>query len=188
MRLPLLLLVSLTLAACDRGAAPATPATPATPAVSAALPALVVTDVWVREPTPPAPVAGGYLTLTNPGPQDRRLQAVATMAAERVEIHEMRMNDGMMQMRPLTDGLLIPAGETVTLAPGGIHLMLIAPSPGLTAGTSVPLTLQFADGPAQTVTAEVRGSATRPSDDAGHAHGDHADADHDHGGEGEHTH
>ena len=159
MRLSLFLALTLTLAAC--GKAPEAVA-PAVDAQAAAAVKIEVADAWVRAPTPPAPVAGGYLQLTNPGMVDRRLIAVETGAAERVEIHEMRMDEGMMRMRQLTEGLNLPAGETVRLAPGGLHLMLIAPGEEVAAGSSVELTLRFDFGEPQTVVAEVRPQAPPP--------------------------
>lgn len=173
MRLSPFIALTLTLVACGKGPQSASPEAPvvADSAVATGeLAAIEVTNAWVRAPLPPAPVAGGYLTLRNPGTVDRQLVAVETGAAERVEIHEMRTEDGMMRMRQLTEGLPLPAGETVTLAPGGLHLMLIAPGEEVGAGSSVELTLRFANGPSQVVIAEVR-PQTMPVEEAhDHAH------------------
>jgi len=117
---------------------------------------ITITDPWVRQPAPGAPVAGAYLHLTNPGVHDDRLLAVETPAAGRVEIHEMQTQAGMMQMRKLEHGLALPAGETTHLAPGGLHLMLITPKEELAAGAEVSMTLKFERAPAQTVVFAVR--------------------------------
>lgn len=74
---------------------------------------------WSRETPPTASVAAGYLSIRNQGQRDDRLLAVETATAQRVEIHQTRMDGGMMRMRLLADGLPIPAGQTVTLAPAG---------------------------------------------------------------------
>ncbi len=49
-----------------------------------------------------------------------------------------------MSMRPLPNGIAIPAGGSVTLAPNGMHIMLIQPKEPLREGTTVPLKLTFA--------------------------------------------
>jgi len=144
LRLPCLLALLILAAACS----------PQTPPPGDAV--ITITDSWVRQPPPGASVAGAYLRLTNPGVHDDRLLAVETPAAERVEIHEMQTHAGMMQMRELEHGLALPAGETTHLAPGGLHLMLIAPKMELSIGEEVSMTLTFERAQAQTVVFQVR--------------------------------
>ena len=55
----------------------------------------------------------------------------------------MEMTDGIMKMRPVPEGVEIPAGETVNLAPGGYHLMLLELKKPITEGEMVPVTLEF---------------------------------------------
>ena len=98
---------------------------------------------WSRATLPNAPVAGGYMTITNTGTAADRLIGGATPAAADVQIHEMTMDGDVMKMRQIEGGLEIPAGETVTLAPGGFHLMLTKPVKRLMEGDRVPLTLRF---------------------------------------------
>jgi copper(I)-binding protein len=83
------------------------------------------------------------LTLSNLGAAPDRLLGGATPVASQVEVHEMSMDGGVMRMRPVSGGLVIPAGGTVALKPGGYHIMLIGLKTPLTAGTMVPLTLRF---------------------------------------------
>ena len=111
--------------------------------VAAAPSALTVDQAWVRATPPNAAVAGGFLRITNAGTADEVLLAADTEAAERVEIHEMKMRGEVMEMRQLNGGLDIPAGETVELKPGGYHLMLIKPKRPLAEGQSLTLTLRF---------------------------------------------
>jgi hypothetical protein len=80
---------------------------------------LTLTDLWTRATPPNAPTAGGYLTIENSGADADRLLAVTSPAAGRIEFHSMSMENGTMIMRPVADGIEIPAGDTVTLAPGG---------------------------------------------------------------------
>lgn len=87
--------------------------------------------------------AAVFLMIENSGADADRLIGGSTDVAEVVEIHEIVDNNGVMEMRPLTDGLEIPAGETVTLQPGGYHVMLIGLKQDLTAGSTYELTLTF---------------------------------------------
>lgn len=104
---------------------------------------LELTDLWARATPPNAPTAAGYLTITNHGSTADRLTAVSTPVAESGELHIMKVDNGVMTMRPVEGGIEIPAGGTVTLAPGGYHLMFIGPKEPLKAGGKLPVTLTF---------------------------------------------
>ena len=80
---------------------------------------------WSRATAPGAPVAGGFLKLTNTGTEADTLVAATFEAANRVEIHEMAVVDGVMKMRALAKGLEVPAGGSVELKPGSYHVMFI---------------------------------------------------------------
>ncbi|WP_349311637.1 copper chaperone PCu(A)C [Brevundimonas subvibrioides] len=119
----------LTLAACGQASAPTGPAT------------VAVSDALCR-PTPNGrDVTGCYLTLT--ASQADRLVSVGSPVAGLAQIHEMKTENGMMMMGELKDGLALPAGEAVSLAPGGNHIMLLQLKQPLAAGEQVPLTLTF---------------------------------------------
>lgn len=98
--------------------------------------------LWIRSAPASAPVLGGYMTLTNDGPGSDRLVGASTPAAQRVEIHESTVMDGVAKMRRL-DGVSVAPGQTVSLGPGGIHLMLFSPTNPLSAGQTVPAILEF---------------------------------------------
>jgi len=104
---------------------------------------LVLTDLWARATPPGAKAGGGFLTITNTGDEPDRLVAFSSPLAAIGEVHEMKVEDGVMTMRPLADGLEIPAHEDVTLAPGGFHLMFIDLEEPIVAGADVPVTLTF---------------------------------------------
>lgn len=87
-----------------------------------------------------------YFTITNNGSDDDRLVAASAPVAKVVEIHEIVDNNGVMEMKPLESGLEIPAGATVELAPGGLHIMLIGLTQDLTEGMTYDLTLTFEQG------------------------------------------
>ena len=103
---------------------------------------LTLERMAIREAPAGAPVAGGYLVIRNDGAEGDRLLAAASPAAGEVQIHRMRMEEGVMRMRPLPDGIEVPAGETVALRPGGDHLMLMRPE-AMAAGEAVEVTLAF---------------------------------------------
>ena len=100
-------------------------------------------DAWSRATPAVAPVAGGFLTLVNDGDKDDRLLRVESAVAERVELHEMRHENGVMRMRELSDGLVVPAHGKVELRPGGYHLMFIKPKRAFAEGERVEATLVF---------------------------------------------
>lgn len=141
-RAPILAAALLALAACSPSGSGSGPA-----------PTVQVTGAICR-PTPVGrQMTGCYLTLT--AAADDRLTAVESPAANLVQIHESRMEGGMMMMRELRDGLALPAGQAVALEPGGNHLMLLGVKEPLAAGDTVALTLTFATSAPVEVTATV---------------------------------
>ncbi|QHG85873.1 MULTISPECIES: copper chaperone PCu(A)C [Xanthomonas] len=125
---------------------------PTPPAANAAV---QVDHAWSRATPPGAAVGGGYLTLRNHAKAADRLLKVESAASARVEIHEMRMEGDVMKMRQLDNGLELPAGQAVTLAPGGNHLMFIELHSPLVAGTPIEATLRFEHAPSVTVRFDV---------------------------------
>lgn len=114
---------------------------------------VVVADALCR-PTPNGrQVTGCYLTLTAPAADT--LVSVSSPVAALAQVHEMRMESNMMMMRELEAGLPLPAGQAVSLAPGGNHIMLMGVTDPLRAGDTVPLTLTFATAAPVEVTATV---------------------------------
>ena len=129
---------------------------------------VTVKDAWVRAPAPGQKVAGAYMELVSRA--SMTLTAVARPAAGSAELHATSMEQGVMRMRPVAR-IDLPAGSTVRLAPGGLHVMLIDLKQALKPGDKVPLslTVQRADRAGSsvfTVTAVVRDSAP----DTGHRH------------------
>jgi copper(I)-binding protein len=120
-----------------------------------------VDHVWSR-----AAMAGRegavYLTITDTGPPDT-LTGVATPVAAMAGLHQSVDDNGVMKMRPVTS-LPIEPGKTVTLAPGGYHVMLMDLKQPLKEGDSFPVTLSFSKAGQVTVTAIVAkaGAAAMP--------------------------
>lgn len=100
---------------------------------------------WARATAPQQKVGGAYVTLTSPS-NDRLIGASSPVAA-RAELHEMQMDGTVMRMRELANGLALPAGKAVALAPGGYHIMLVDLKQPLVAGQVVPLQLRFQTAP-----------------------------------------
>jgi periplasmic copper chaperone A len=108
-------------------------------------------------------IGAGYMTIANNGTAADRLLSASSTAAEKVEIHEMKMQDGVMKMRELPGGVPIEAGKTVSLAPGGYHLMLMQLKAPLKKGDKVPVTLTFEKAGKVDVTLDVLAIGARPS-------------------------
>ncbi len=104
---------------------------------------LVVVSPWTRATPGGAKIAGGYLKVTNNGTSVDRLVGVTSPGADRVEIHEMSITDGVMKMQPLAEGLTIKPGETVELKPGGFHMMFMDIKQPLKQGDTLKATLKF---------------------------------------------
>ena len=98
---------------------------------------------FARATLPNAPVAGGFLTIVNTGAEDDRLVSASAGVAKETQIHEMSMEGDVMKMRPLADGIVIPAGGTVVLEPGGLHIMFMGLNAAFVEGETVPVTLTF---------------------------------------------
>lgn len=99
---------------------------------------------WLRETPPAAKTGAGYALIRNPNRQEDRLLGGSTAIADAVEVHSMTMDGGIMRMRPVTDGLAIPAGGSVALRSGGYHLMLTGLKRPLKRGETVEIRLRFA--------------------------------------------
>jgi copper(I)-binding protein len=103
---------------------------------------LTVHGAWAA-PTPSGvDVSAGYLTISNRTETADRLLSATSERAERVEVHEMAMNDAVMQMRHV-DRLEIPSRRDIELRPGGMHLMFYGVSEPFTEGQTVPVHLVF---------------------------------------------
>lgn len=98
---------------------------------------------WARATPKSAPVGGGFLTVTNTGVTADRLVSVTAGVSDKVELHEMSMEGGIMKMRALDGGITVPAGGKVELKPGGYHVMFIGLKAPLEAGKSFKGTLIF---------------------------------------------
>ncbi|MFZ9150462.1 MAG: copper chaperone PCu(A)C [Burkholderiales bacterium] len=99
-----------------------------------------VKNAWIRGTVQGQNATGAFMELT--GKSNTRLVGAASPAAKSVEVHNMKVDNGVMKMFPV-DGVDLPAGKPVKLAPGGFHVMLMDLQKPLKAGDKVPLKLTF---------------------------------------------
>jgi copper(I)-binding protein len=111
-----------------------------------------ITQPWARATPRGASSGAAYMTIINTGKTPDKVNCVSSDASAQCQIHTMTMDNGVMRMRPVEGGLEIKPGETVTLAPGGLHVMLVNLKHPLEAGKSVTATLKFDNAGAVDVT------------------------------------
>ncbi|WP_439599634.1 copper chaperone PCu(A)C [Devosia sp.] len=132
---------------------------------------LEISGGFSRATLPNAPVGGGYVTITNKGSEADRLVGAASPVAGVTQIHEMKMEGDLMKMNEVPDGVEIPPGATVTLKPGGLHIMFMQLTGPLVEGTSIPLTLTFEKAGSVEVQLSVESPAAKGPAEDHSAHG-----------------
>ncbi|GAA2535030.1 copper chaperone PCu(A)C [Mycolicibacterium diernhoferi] len=142
MRRVLILLAVLVLSACG------------SPADQQMAESVSIHDQWASAGD--GQMAAVFGTLVNDGPREARIVSGSSPAAGMVEVHEVAGATGAKTMRPKAGGLVLPAGGSHDLVPGGDHLMLMDLTAPLSAGADIELTLQFEDGSTLPVTVQVR--------------------------------
>jgi len=132
-----------------------------------------VQSAWARATVQGQKATGAFMTLT--AKTATTLVGVSTRVAGVAEVHEMKMDNNVMQMRALPDGLPLPAGKAVALQPGGFHVMLMDLKLPLQKDTTIPLTLRFKDakGVESSLDIKVPVSQVAPVDGQKHQHGEH---------------
>jgi copper(I)-binding protein len=104
---------------------------------------LEISGTASRAMTPGAEVAGGFMTITNRGSEADRLVKVSTELAGMVQLHEMKMENDVMKMAEIPGGIEIPAGGTVVLKRGGLHVMFMKVKTPFKEGDHVKAVLTF---------------------------------------------
>ena len=115
---------------------------------------LVINHPWARPTAVGIPTGAAYLSITNHGAREDTLIGAQSPAAMRVEFHRTTFEAGMAKMRPASS-LVIEPGDTLTAAPGGLHLMLVDLKAPLVRGTTVPLVLTFKEAGEVTVQLKI---------------------------------
>ena len=104
---------------------------------------ITVEQPWSRATPKGAKTGAVYMTLDNKSGTADRLTGASSDVADKLQIHEMKVENGVMKMREIAGGLSIPASGSVVLKPGSYHVMLIGLKKPLTVGEKFPLTLTF---------------------------------------------
>jgi len=130
-------------------------------------------DPYVRAVPPGQPNSAAFMTLTNQSGEDHALVAAESGASKVVELHTHVMEEGMMKMRKV-EKIDLPAGQAVSLQPGGLHVMLIGLQQELVPDQPVTLHLVFDDGSKKEIQAPVRKLQMKmgdmPADKMQHGH------------------
>lgn len=129
----------------DAGDASATSTSAADSSAAREAASITVTDAWVKAVDSGMTAAFGEIANTSDA--DITIVSATTAASDAVELHETVTNDdGTMAMQPKEGGFVVPAGGTLTLEPGGNHIMFMGVTSALKPGQTVPVTLKLSDG------------------------------------------
>ncbi len=129
---------------------------------------IAVSDAWVRSTVPGQKATGAFMKIT--APQTARLVSASSPVAGVVEIHEMKMERDVMKMSALSQGLVLPAGQTIELKPGGYHVMLMDLKSTLSPNTQVAVKLTFQDARGQQTTQDLSVPVMAQPAHGGHRH------------------
>ena len=135
---------------------------------------LVIAHAVIPATLPGAPVAAGYLEIKNHGDTADRLIAVSAEFSGKQELHTMKMEDGVMKMRPLENGIEIPAGGHIVLKKGGNHIMFMKLSEPMNVDEKREAVLEFEKAGKVTVQLNVIDPAKLKSDDMKMDHSEHS--------------
>ncbi len=100
---------------------------------------VIVRDAWVRATVPGQMATGAFMKIT--AKEGGTLVSASSPSAGVAEVHEMKIEGGVMKMRAVAGGLNLPAGKVVELKPGSYHVMLLDLKEPLRVGAVVPLNL-----------------------------------------------
>ena len=125
---------------------------------------LEIQHPWAKATVVGQPVAGGFFKVVNNGTEPDRLLKITSGVSDMIQVHEMKVEDGVMKMGEVPGGLEIAPGTTVELKPGGLHVMFIGIKAPFKEGETVKATLTFEK--AGTIDVEFKVDAAKPGDDA----------------------
>jgi copper(I)-binding protein len=128
---------------------------------------LEIAHPWAKATLAGQPVAGGFMKITNTGTEPDRLVKITTGVSDMTQIHEMKVEDGIMKMGEIPGGIEVAPGATVELKPGGLHVMFMGIKTPFKEGDMVKATLTFEK--AGTIDVEFKVDAAKPGD-ATHKH------------------
>ncbi len=135
---------------------------------------LKIENATVPLAPPTAKVHAVYMDLHNHGHETKALIGASAEGYAMAHLHLSEEKDGIATMTAI-DQIDIAPHQSVQLAPGGLHIMLMRPAAPVNEGDKVAITLEFSDGSTQAVTALVM-KHVHSSD--GHGHADHNSHEH----------
>jgi periplasmic copper chaperone A len=134
---------------------------------------LLIQNLQSRATSPGAKVGVAYMLITNNGKEPETLLGGTSPLAARVEVHENKMDNGVMKMRLVEGGLVIPPGQSVKLEPGGYHLILVELKAPLKEKQMLPITLDFKRAGEVEAAFHIIGAGARPWEEPMPGMGDH---------------
>ncbi len=116
---------------------------------------LEISEAWIKNLPMAVPVRAGYMSIINNQAHTATIEWLTSDAFARIEIHRSIEKDGLVSMQPVHT-LAIGPGESLQLAPGGLHLMMMNPLKGLVPGNKIILTIGYDDQSTQIIDMIVR--------------------------------
>jgi len=114
-----------------------------------------IEDAYIRQAPPGAHATASFMVLQNPSEHDITLTSVESNLANVIELHAHTHKDGMMKMYQVKE-IKVPAKGSVSLQPGGLHIMLIEPTDALKNAETGTIKLVFSDGSSKKITLPIR--------------------------------
>lgn len=125
--------------------------------IATAAQAVELKDAWARASAGPARAGAAFMTIVNTGTEDDRVVAASAPVSVVTELHTHIKEGEVMRMRQVPD-IAVPAGETVMLQPGGLHVMFMQLAEPLKEGDTFPVTLTFEKAGDKTIEVTVKGA------------------------------
>lgn len=131
---------------------------------------IAIENPWARATAGRAANGASFMKLVNSGATDDRLIKAETGVSKKTELHTHIMDGDVMKMRPVP-AIDLPAGETVMLKPGGLHVMMLGLHDPLKKGESFPVTLTFEKAGSVTVDVAIQAVGAKDAGHGGMKHG-----------------
>lgn len=110
-----------------------------------------ISEAWIREAPPGARSLAGYARISNNSNMDTYLEGASSSAFGMTMLHMSKMDSHHKMSMQHMDRITVPAGKSIELKPGGMHIMLMHPNKEFRAGDRISITLEFSDGVKKTV-------------------------------------
>ncbi len=122
---------------------------------------IAISKAWIKDTPPNHKTTAGYFTIENLSDTDRILLSVSSSFAAKGEIHQILKDGEIMKMRPVSNGLVIPAGKILYLKPGSFHVMFMKLNTQMIPMQEHEITLTFQSLGSVVVPATVKSTPTK---------------------------